>query len=81
MRLKIGLSIGGSLVAGILAYYVQPDLVAQSQKPCMAQAGHQRVLFDSVPCLRCPAVPVRNDKQMESRIELELGARRAQAGA
>jgi glycoside/pentoside/hexuronide:cation symporter, GPH family len=79
--LKIGLSVGGSLVAGILAYYgYDPDLVVQSP-----QAVHGIKLaisvYCSIPFLVCVALLFlyEIDKKMETHIEQELGLRRARA--
>ena len=76
--LKAGLSIGGALVAGILALYgyhadaaAQPAAVVDSIKLTVS-------VFCSVPFLLAVALLSRYeiDKPMESRIERELDARR-----
>jgi Na+/melibiose symporter-like transporter len=81
--LKIGLSVGGSLVAGILAWYgYDPDLAAQS--PQAVQGIKLAIsLYCSIPFLVCVALLFlyEIDKKMESRIEQDLNARRAQASA
>jgi len=81
--LKIGLSVGGSLVAGILAWYgYNPDLAAQSPE---AVHGIKLAIsmYCSIPFLACVALLFlyEIDKKMESRIEQDLDARRARAGA
>jgi Na+/melibiose symporter-like transporter len=80
--LKVGLSIGGACVAGILALCgYQADAPAQS-----AAAVHGIHLTVSVLCslpfLAAVALMLLYgiDKPMELRIEHELGARRLQAG-
>jgi len=77
--LKLGLSIGGALVAGILAYYgYDPDLAAQS--PDTVQGIKMAIsVYCSIPFLLCVALLFlyEIDKPMESRIERELAERRA----
>lgn len=80
--LKIGLSIGGALVAGILAYYGY-DAGASTQSPPAVNGIRLAIsVFCSIPFLLAVALLFlyRIDKPMESRIERELGERRLQAG-
>lgn len=76
--LKLGLSIGGALVAGILAFYgYDPDLAVQS--PGAVQGIKLAVsVYCSIPFLVCVALMFfyEIDKPMESRIERELAERR-----
>jgi len=79
--LKIGLAIGGALVAKILAiYHYDPDLAAQSPG---AVHGIQLAvsIYSSIPFLLCVGLLFfyRIDKQCEVRIEQDLAARRAVA--
>ena len=80
--LKLGLSIGGALVAGILAFCgYRPD--AATQLPGVA--GDIRLTVSvlcSIPFLLAVALLFlyEIDKPMESRIERELGARRLPTG-
>lgn len=81
--LKLGLSIGGALVAGILAWcgYV-PE--AATQTPAVLEGIRLTVsVFCSIPFLLAVALLFlyEIDKPMESRIEHELEARRQQAGS
>jgi len=77
--LKIGLSVGGALVAGILAAYgYDPDLATQS--PQAVQGIKLSVsIYCSIPFLACIGLLFlyEIDKKMETRIEQELGARRS----
>lgn len=77
--LKIGLSVGGALVAGILATYgYDPDLATQA--PHVVQGIRMAVsIYCSVPFLVGIALLFlyEIDKNMETRIELELRARRS----
>ena len=79
--LKLGLSIGGALVAGILAHYgYNPDLAVQS--PAAVHGIQLAVsVYCSIPFLLCVALMFlyRIDKPMEVRIEQDLAARRAAA--
>ena len=79
--LKIGLSVGGALVAGILARYgYDPDLAMQG--PQTVQGIKMAVSIDcSIPFLVCIALLFlyEIDKNMETRIERELRARRSGA--
>lgn len=81
--LKIGLSVGGALVAGILAVYgYEPGLPTQS--PEVVNGIRLAVsVFCSIPFLLCVAMLFlyEIDKSLESRIERELSARRLLAGA
>jgi Na+/melibiose symporter-like transporter len=79
--LKVGLSVGGALVAAILASYgydaaatVQPAQVANGIRLSVS-------LYSAIPFLAGIALLslYRIDKPMESRIEQELDARRATA--
>lgn len=76
--LKLGLSIGGALVAGLLAYYgYQPD--AAVQDPGVIHGIRMAVsVFCSIPFLLAVALLAlyEIDKPMESRIERELDERR-----
>ena len=76
--LKIGLSIGGALVAGTLAFYGY-RAEAAAQAPAVVEGIRLAVsVFCSVPFLLAVALLSRYeiDKPMESRIERELDARR-----
>lgn len=80
--LKIGLSIGGASVAGILAYYGY-DAGASTQSPQAVNGIRMAIsVYCSIPFLVAVAMLFlyKIDKPMESRIERELGARRLQAG-
>lgn len=80
--LKIGLSVGGALVAGILAFYGY-NAGAAAQSPQVVDGIRLAVsLYCSTPFLLCIALLFlyRIDKAMESRIERELSARRPGAG-
>ncbi|HBK47107.1 MAG TPA: MFS transporter [Xanthomonadaceae bacterium] len=77
--LKIGLSVGGALVAAILAAYGY-DAAATVQAPGVAQGIRLAVsLYSSLPFLAGIALLFlyRIDRPMEIRIEQELEARRA----
>lgn len=79
--LKVGLSVGGALVAGILAFYgYDADAAAQSTG---AVNGIRLAVsvYSSLPFLLCVALLslYEIDKPLESRIERELGARRTHA--
>jgi Na+/melibiose symporter-like transporter len=81
--LKLGLSIGGALVAAILAHYAyQAGAATQSQQ---AVDGIRLAvsLYASLPFLACVVLLFfyEINKPMESRIERELGERRAPARA
>ncbi len=81
--LKIGLSIGGALVAAILAHYGYVA-GAESQAPAAVDGIRLAVsLYCSIPFLLAVALLFlyEIDKRMESRIESELGERRLHAGA
>lgn len=81
--LKIGLSVGGATVAGILAFYGY-EAGAAVQSPQAVDGIRLAVsVYCSVPLLLCVALLFlyEIDKSMESRIEQELGARRSHAGA
>ena len=82
-RLKLGLSIGGALVAAILAHYAY-QAGADSQ-PQQAVDGIRLAVsvYASLPFLACVALLFfyEINKPMESRIERELGDRRARPGA
>ncbi|RPE81225.1 MFS transporter [Vulcaniibacterium tengchongense] len=77
--LKVGLSVGGALVAGILAHYgYDADQAAQS--PATVDGIRMAVsVYASLPFLACVALLFfyEIDKAMETRIERELAARRA----
>jgi Na+/melibiose symporter-like transporter len=80
--LKIGLSVGGALVAGILALYgyqagvsVQPPDAVQGIRLAVS-------VYASIPFLLCVALLFlfyQINKAMETRIEQELAARRLRA--
>ncbi len=81
--LKIGLSVGGALVAGILAHYgyqagaaTQPDAVVDGIRLTVS-------VYCSIPFLVAVALlfVYRIDKGMETRIEHDLEQRRRAAGA
>ncbi len=77
--LKIGLTLGGALVANILAFYgYDPDLAVQSDG---AVNGIRLAVsvYAAVPFLLCCALLFfyEIDKTMETRIERELAERRA----
>jgi Na+/melibiose symporter-like transporter len=81
--LKLGLSIGGALVAGILAHYGY-----QAGAPAQAAATVDGIrmsisLYASLPFLACVVLLFfyEINKTMESRIERELGERRARGSA
>lgn len=81
--LKLGLSIGGALVAGILAHYGY-----QAGAPAQAAATVDGIrmsvsLYASLPFLACVVLLFfyEINKTMESRIERELGERRARGGS
>jgi Na+/melibiose symporter-like transporter len=81
--LKIGLSVGSALVAGILAYYSY-EAGAPTQSPQVVDGIRLAVsVFCSTPFLLAVALLFwyEIDKPMETRIERELGARRLQTGA
>lgn len=81
--LKVGLSIGGALVAGILAVYGY-DPGAPAQQSAVVHGIQLAVsVYCSIPFLLCIALLFlyEVDKSMETRIERELGARRTQATA
>jgi glycoside/pentoside/hexuronide:cation symporter, GPH family len=76
--LKIGLSIGGALVAGILAYHGY-DAGAAVQAPRTVEGIRLAVsIYCSIPFLVAVAMLwlYRIDKAMESRIERDLAERR-----
>ena len=81
--LKIGLSVGSALVAGILAYY-HYEAGAPTQSPPVVDGIRLAVsVFCSTPFLLAVALLFRYEinKPMETRIERELGERRLQTGA
>lgn len=81
--LKLGLSIGGALVAGILAHHGY-QAGAAAQAPAAVDGIRLAVsVYSSLPFLAGAALLFfyEIDKPMESRIERELGERRAPAGA
>ncbi|MFE0502358.1 MFS transporter [Lysobacter soli] len=81
--LKIGLSVGGASVAGILAYYGY-NADAAMQSPQTVDGIRLAVsLYASIPFLLCVALLFLYEinKPMESRIEQELTARRLQAAS
>ncbi len=81
--LKIGLSVGSALVAGILAYY-HYEAGASTQSPPVVDGIRLAVsVFCSTPFLLAVALLFRYEinKPMETRIERELGERRLQTGA
>ena len=80
--LKLGLSIGGALVAAILAHYAY-QAGAAAQAPQAVDGIRLAVsIYASLPFLACVALLFfyEINKPLESRIERELGERRA-AGA
>jgi len=77
--LKIGLSIGGALVAGLLAHYGY-EAGAPLQTPQTVDGIRLTVsVYCSIPFLLAVALLLvyEIDKPLETRIERELGARRA----
>jgi glycoside/pentoside/hexuronide:cation symporter, GPH family len=81
--LKVGLSVGGALVAGILAHYGYVAEAA-SQPPAVVNGIRLTVsVFCSIPFLFAVALLFlyRIDRSMERHIEQELGARRLAATA
>jgi sugar (Glycoside-Pentoside-Hexuronide) transporter len=81
--LKLGLSIGGALVAGILAYYGY-QAGAESQSAAAVDGIRMSVsIYSGLPFLVCCALLFfyEINKPMESRIERDLRERRAPAGA
>ncbi|NZA26865.1 MFS transporter [Luteimonas sp. SJ-92] len=81
--LKIGLSVGGALVAGILAFYGYLPGV-DTQAPGAVQGIRLAVsVYASIPFLLCVALLFLYEinKATETRIEQELAARRLQAAA
>jgi Na+/melibiose symporter-like transporter len=81
--LKVGLSIGGALVAGILAYYGY-DATLSAQSPAVVHGIQLAVsVYCSIPFLLGIVLlfGYEVDKSMETRIEQDLGARRGQAAA
>ena len=81
--LKVGLSVGGALVAGILAFYgYQAGASVQSAQVVDGIRLAVSVLC-SAPFLLAVALLFlyEIDKRLETRIEQELGSRRLQAGA
>ena len=77
--LKVGLSVGGALVAGILAHYGYVAGQAMQTPDTVAGIRLAISLYCSLPFLLCVALLFfyRIDKSQESRIERELAARRA----
>ena len=77
--LKVGLSVGGALVAGILAHYGYVAGQAMQTPDTVAGIRLAISLYCSLPFLLCVALLFfyRIDKGQESRIERELAARRA----
>lgn len=81
--LKVGLSVGGALVAGILAAYGY-EAGAPVQAPAVVRGIQLAVsIYCSIPFLAGIALLFlyEVDKSMETRIEHDLGARRAGAAA
>jgi glycoside/pentoside/hexuronide:cation symporter, GPH family len=81
--LKIGLSVGGALVAATLAAYGY-DAAATVQSPAVVHGIRLAIsVYCSIPFLLGVALLFlyKIDKQMETRIEHELGMRRAQQAA
>lgn len=81
--LKLGLSLGGALVAGILAAYgYDPDLATQSAQAVEGIRLSVSV-YCSIPFLLCVALLFlyEIDKTAELRIERDLAARRLRATA
>lgn len=81
--LKLGLSIGGAMVAGILAHYAYVA-GAETQSPQAVDGIRLAVsVYASLPFLACVALLFfyEINKPMESRIERELAQRRAASGA
>ncbi|WP_158982900.1 MFS transporter [Lysobacter panacisoli] len=81
--LKIGLSVGGALVAGILAYYGYEAGAPAQATETVAGIRLAVSVYASLPFLLCVALLFLYEinKPMESRIEQELSTRRLQASA
>jgi Na+/melibiose symporter-like transporter len=81
--LKFGLSMGGALVAGILAYHGYQAGAATQSADVVNGIRLTVSLFCSIPFLLGVALMFfyKIDKSMELRIEHELGERRLPAGA
>jgi Na+/melibiose symporter-like transporter len=80
--LKIGLSVGGALVAAILAHYgYQAGLAQQLEAVVEGMADRQRVLRHSFPARGGAAVRLRDRQACRNRIEQDLLLRRRSADA
>ncbi len=81
--LKIGLSVGGALVAGILAHYGYQAGAAEQPAAVVDGIRLTVSLYCSIPFLVAVALlfAYRIDKRMEMRIEQELSQRRRAADA
>jgi Na+/melibiose symporter-like transporter len=81
--LKLGLSLGGALVAGILAAYHYDAGLAVQAPEAVKGIRLSVSVYCSIPFLLGVALLFlyEIDRKMEARIEQELGARRAPAGA
>jgi len=79
--LKIGLSVGGALVAGILAFYGYDPALAQQNAAVTNGIRLAISVYASFPFLVGTALLAfyEIDKAMETRIEYELGLRRQAA--
>jgi glycoside/pentoside/hexuronide:cation symporter, GPH family len=79
--LKAGLSIGGALVAGILAFYGYHADAAVQPPDTVAGIRLAVSVLCSIPFLAAVALMFlyEIDKPLELRIEQELGARRLEA--
>ena len=77
--LKVGLSVGSALVAGILAHYGYQAGLAQQPQAAVDGIRLAVSVYCSLPFLACVALlfVYQIDKRMESRIETDLAARRA----
>lgn len=80
--LKIGLSVGGALVAGILAHYGYVADAATQSPETVAGIRMAISVYASIPFLLCVALLFlyEIDKPMEARIEQDLDERRAATG-
>ena len=81
--LKIGLSVGGALVAGILAHYGYQAGAASQSADAVEGIRMTVSLYCSLPFLVAVGLLFfyKINKPMEERIERELGERRLQSGA
>jgi Na+/melibiose symporter-like transporter len=81
--LKVGLSVGGALVAGLLAFYGYDAALPQQSAAVTGGIRLAVSVYCAIPFLLGVALLFlyEIDKALESRIERELDARRLQAAA